>query len=45
VAFLPSTADDKIIIGLISLASAIIGFLSRGVVEQKNTDEENSEQN
>lgn len=31
IAFLPAQTGDKIMMGLISIASAIIGFLSRGV--------------
>ena len=35
VAFLPDKTNDKVVMGLISIASAIVGFLSRGVVEAK----------
>ena len=30
---LPSEANDKIVIGLVSIGSGIVGFLSRGIVD------------
>ena len=32
-ALLPPTASDKLVVGLISIGSGVVGFLSRGLVE------------
>jgi len=33
VAVLPQDADNRVVMGLVSIGSALVGFLSRGIVE------------
>ncbi len=35
-ALLPSDVNDKVILGLVSIASGLIGFLARGIFEPRN---------
>lgn len=35
VGLLPPTANDKVVVGLISIGSAVVGFLSRGLVDSR----------
>ena len=42
IVLLPVDASDKITMGLISIASAIVGFLSRGIVEVRGTQQPTS---
>ena|SRR2546425_3885636 len=42
VALLSPAANDKVLLGLISIGSAIIGFLSRGVVDAVRDERKSS---
>ena len=43
VGLLPPTANDKVVFGLVSIGSAIVGFLSRGLVGSSFTHQKASE--
>jgi hypothetical protein len=41
VGLLPPSANDKVVVGLVSIGSAVVGFLSRGLVDS-GRDSKNS---